>query len=363
MTNSPTDLFTDFLGQLPPILFVLVCVPALLLVVAMVWFAYIKPLRAKRQAQPANSPAPPGPMREPDFVNAPVSSQSARSYDTGELPDLDDLLGGHTLDEEQKPEPESASVEAAPELPPEPETPPPAPQTTPQPVAAVDSAPSGKQRIRLHTGSSVVADEIVSILRDPRDGRLIIQIDGEGYRTLVDTPEVKDEFVKIMKELSGVVAEPDENPPPPDETADEAPEVPGSPPAVEPEQPPPAAPRPSSTPPPPISPDGEMPGDLPRYRLEDSLIPPEKGGLFKKPKYEPAPTPELNIAASIEAYLQHKLQYTPEYAGRSIHVRPAADGSVNIQVDDQMFDSVGEVSDDDIRAFLAETIEEWQDRQ
>lgn len=351
MTNSPTDLFTDFLGQLPPILFVLVCAPALLLVFAMVWFAYLKPLRAKKQAEAAHSPASPDVMAEPNFMNSPLSGQSVRNYDTGELPDLDDLLGTG-LPETEEDEEEVASPELAPEL--EPSVP---------PVAVVDATPPGKQRVRLHTGAAIMADEVVSILRDPRDGRLIVQIDGEGYRTLVDTPEVKGEFVKIMKELSGVVAEPDDNPPSPDESAAE-PEVPSSPPAVEAEpEGPPASPRPASTPPPPITPDGQMPGDLPRYRLEDSLIPPEKGGLFKTPKYEPAPTPELNIAASIEAYLQHKLQYTPEYAGRSIHVLPAPDGSVNIQVDDQMFDSVGEVTDDEIRAFLAETIEEWQDRQ
>ena len=216
--------------------------------------------------------------------------------------------------------------------PPTPITPPPAPPLRKQ---------SLHSRVKLHTGLEIEAEELITVLRDPRDGRLVVQIDDVAYRTLVDTPEAKKKFVQVMKKLSEVVTKPDDDPP-----GIEKP-VPITP------QPILAEKQPVSPPLPPL-PDGNMPGDLPKFRLEENI---------SIPKGEKADIPELNLASAIEAYLQHKLQYTPQYANRQIHVRSAPGGGVLVQVDANFYEAVSDVAETDVREFLQTTIQEWQKRQ
>jgi hypothetical protein len=73
--------------------------------------------------------------------------------------------------------------------------------------------------------------------------------------------------------------------------------------------------------------------------------------------------PELDIAGSIEAFLQHKLESTGAYPGREIHVHNAPGGGVRILVDDDYYDAVSDVDDPEVRDYLTATIEEWQERQ
>lgn len=359
--DSAEQIFSDFLGQIPIPLVMMVCGAGFLLFLAFAWFAYFKPLRKARIAarQSANGgstlnkgvddlmPAPPNPIVEPTPVAASTASVADLPYepsddepeiqsesldsmdmDDADLPDLDMLVDKKSLRKELP------DVDMAP-LPPKP------PRKEPS-SAARRPASDGMMTIKLHTGALIRAEEVVSILRDPRDGRLVVFADGVGYRTLMDSPEAKQSFVKIMRELSEVVTKPDDNPPDVDAVPDE--------PA------PPHRER-SSMPPPPVTPDGRMPGDLPTYSLEDSVKPTRSG------KYEAAPTPELNIAGAVEAYLQHKLRHTQEFSGRSIHVLPSPGGGVRIQVDNMYFEAVDEVDDAEVRDFLLETIQEWQSRQ
>jgi hypothetical protein len=120
----------------------------------------------------------------------------------------------------------------------------------------------------------------------------------------------------------------------------------------------PPAPAPGFTPPAPTIPTAPLPGDLPRFSLDDQ-------GPIKPPrgqKREVKPVPEINLAAAIEAFLQHKLRQTPQFASRSIHIHPSPNGGVSIEVDDRFYDAVSEVADVEVRAFLQSAIEEWQDR-
>jgi hypothetical protein len=73
--------------------------------------------------------------------------------------------------------------------------------------------------------------------------------------------------------------------------------------------------------------------------------------------------PEINIASAIQAYLQHKLWQERAFPGRMIHVHSAPSGGVMIQVDNDYFESVGEVSDPAVREYIAAAIQEWQERQ
>jgi hypothetical protein len=101
-----------------------------------------------------------------------------------------------------------------------------------------------------------------------------------------------------------------------------------------------------------------MPGDLPKYQSPESADPPRLG---RRPSA--VPIPEINIAASIEAFLQYRLNADGRFAGRSIHVLPAGSDGVRIEVDGQSFDHIDDISDPIVQAFLRQTIAEWQSRQ
>lgn len=318
------DTFAGFVGQIPIILVLQVCLAALLLVGAAIYFI----------------------NRRRNLAQQKQAAEGGLYTTAAEMPDIDLLI-------------REAHASAPPER----------------------TARPGVFNVSLHTGRETEASEVLAILRDVQDGRLIIQMGETAYRTLVDTPEVKKEFTQIMKELSEVVLKPDENADKKPLRQEIAPTLPvampsqetdlpalddlvGEPPtAAAAVPPPPAKPKAPARPRPPITPEGTMPGDLASYKLEDNPVKITKGGLLKRQKYESAPIPELDIARAIEAYLQHKLLHTEEFDGRSIHIHSGVGGGVRIEVDGKFFEAVSDVDEPDIRDFLTETIQEWQDRQ
>jgi len=340
--------FGDFFQQIPTILIFYVCIPLFGIGFGMVWYGWIKPRRNKTdEAEAISTTSSSIPM--PEITYPSPSETVATDYtdydddmdmDLMEMPDLN-MLVNHT------PEPQPIQ---------KPIVPAPAPQAKPQPQVFNQPIQKGtKYPVKLNTGTVIQSEEIVSVLRDPRDGHLVVYIDDVGYRSLVDSPDVKSRFVQIMKELSNVVTQPDDSDFPESETppVEEAESVQVSPPQ----------PIINSAPPPPINQEGDMPGDLPSFKLDDAEPEQVKKGRFGRVKMEYKPVPELDIASAIEAYLQHKLQHSPDYNGRNIHVHSSPTGGVLIQVDNQHYEAVSDVEDPQIRAFLSATIQEWQDRQ
>lgn len=248
-------------------------------------------------------------------------------------------------------------------------------QPPPAPVAPLRR--SGEYRVRLSDGDHAEGVEVLAILRDSADDRLMIQFEGVGYRSLVDQPEVKKRFSALMKELAAVIAEPaPPRPvavPPPAPTDDPLRDLDADLPplddliAMPPADEPPPAPPVASAPPPPLRPpstSAPLPGDLPDYRaLGDNadLLQPRR--FVGARRVDLPPVPELNIAASIEAYLQYRILHTPDYPGWRIHVHSAPGGGVTIEVDNRFYEAVDDVSDPDARAFIRQVIEEWQERQ
>ncbi len=298
------DVFSDFLGQIPPAIFIFVCGAGLLLFGAFAWFVYFKPQRQKRLMSAEQPPIS-------TLSSSPLPADNPKAQ-TGDLPDLDDLLG--------------RVKSSAP--------------SAPAPPTLTDSW------VTLASGGKINAEVVLTVLRDPRDDRLMVRLDDTAYRSLSDTPEVKERFVKVMRELSDIVMKPDDNPPPLADEDDIAALLDDAP----------AKPTREFAPPPPISADGAMPGDLPSYRIDDNVS--VSGG-----KYVNKATPELNIAQAIDSYLQHKLRYTPEMQGRSMQIQPAPRGGVRIRVDNQFYEAVDEIPDADTRAFIQSAIQEWQSRQ
>lgn len=337
------DEFGQFFSQMPPGLIANICTIGILLVGLIVYFGAVKPRRVylKRQAE----------LR---------SLESAAPSPT--MPDMDMLTDVPPVEAEE-PTLILAGSRAKP---------------TEQPVPSI-SMPArrqGEYGVKLSSGRSTRAVEVIAILRDSGDDRLIVQLDGTGYRTLVDHPDVKAKFAAIMSELAKIVNEPDTAPVP---TTEHMPIVQIEEPELieEPE------PEPIKEPEPEVEAPAEMELDFPDLDIlsstpaprvppplptADLIKPPEKpqvksGGFLRPGKAEAEPVPELNLAGSIEAYLQGKLRQSPDFNGRNIHVHPAVHGGVVIQVDQEYFDSVGEVTDLDVRTFISEAIQEWQEHQ
>jgi hypothetical protein len=213
-----------------------------------------------------------------------------------------------------------------------------------------DSAPSpprasrgGAQTVQLTDGGSAEAVELISIMRDITGGGLIVQMNEKVYRINGDMNdgEFRQKMMSILKELAQSAG-----------SSAPAPAVADAPrPSLT------QAPQPRLTSAPPAA---SAAFDLPKFSTESSSTPMTRRELKQAAN---APVPEINIAAAIEAFLQHKLATTGAFAGRSLHVKPASDGGIRIQVDSTYYETVDEIIEDDVKAFLQTTIAEWQSRQ
>ncbi len=324
---------SDFLQQVPVPLIGTLCLSGIVLIGVLI---YIVSERSKKRQKAALANSGAGMA---SLFSSPPEASSAHEIPLHDLPDLDLLT----------------SVPLTP---------------------AAPARPAGMHRIQLTEGESVEAVEVLTILRDVADGGLLVQIGAKVYRNppAVADPEFKRRFNLTMKELASgnrvTLETPAAKPTPPAAAPSaavlsEAPTaaVSADEPPVPPAAPPPTPPkvttseaRPVTTTPPPTVP---LPGDLPKFKMPDQIDTSRRGR--KAPPREVIP--EINIAAAIESYLQHKLALTPAYTGRNIHVRPAAHGGVEIDVDGHIYEAVSDIADAEIRAFMANTIEEWQSRQ
>lgn len=301
--------FGDFFSQIPSFIIFLFCGSGILLIVSIVVLVRLRAVKAVQNRLDT-------PDKPPTYAFFADSDSEA-----ADLPDLDSLTR----------------------------------QQTSQAATYAPRAHSGVQSITLSDGSSTEAAEVMSLLRDVVSGDLIIQMGDKSYRDLNSDEAFRNSFLKIMRELSPMVKGGPSTLPTELQTSG----TPSQAQAI--------APNPTMSPPPPQPPlppsSGVIPGALPKYNIDEEPAQPQKRGLFGRGKLDLPPVPELDIAGRIEAYLQHKLQSTSEHAGRSIHVHPAPDGGVAIEVDGIFYDSVSDVADDNIRQFLADTIQEWQQQR
>lgn len=217
--------------------------------------------------------------------------------------------------------------------------------------------------VTLQNGLTTRAKSLLTVMRDESDGQLLVVIDGKGYRSLAAAADAKRDFTRVMKELSSVIMQPEATseqahepfrPPAPlasaaDLLADAQPvSVPTEAPSVRPAVAPRAA--------------GVLPGDLPSYKFDDNPAVIRGGvGGFKKVDFVAPPT--IDIPSAIEAYLQWRLSTTGLFAGRQLHVLSAPGGGVRIRVDENYYDFVDDIEDGAAKAFIKDTIAEWQDRQ
>lgn len=314
----------DFLGQLPPIVYVMFCGSGITLFISLVLIVNAR-IRRSQQRMIAQSEAAAQEAFAREFATYRGKSSDGSADD---LPDLDALVNMPPAPATASANPTADAQFTADEL------------STATPVfpAATDKTKPRTYSLRLNNGRQTEVVEILTVVRDLSDGKPVVVINGTAYH--IDEPitdsEDKRRFETNIRELARSL-----------NGGAAATSTPARP-----------APDKSAAPPPPAEPfaDG-TPGALPDYTaLADQPMTPKK-------RKELEPVPELNIAGAIEAYLQYKLRQTPDYAGRSIHVHAAPGGGVKIEVDGRFFDMVDEVDEPGVRDFITTAIAEWQERQ
>lgn len=200
------------------------------------------------------------------------------------------------------------------------------------------------------TSDPTDAVEVMRVWRDLSDGTLIIQMGDRRYRSLAEinnSPDLVRRFTAVVRELWGMVN--------------------GGGAAAR------VAPSESAAPLP--SPEGSMGMKARIGLLKDQLpeeTPPRPSVLRQIGRTvtgQPATPPRLEstgsggIADAVEEFLQFKLTGHPEFAQRSIHIRPSIDGGVRIEVDGNSYQGIGDVVDPDVREFLFGVMKEWEARQ
>lgn len=184
--------------------------------------------------------------------------------------------------------------------------------------------------------------EVLRVLRDLADGRLVIEIGGKRYWSLAEIidPQVRRRFMGNAQALAQFAQVPLSPPSQATTWPDPAPET---------IEQPPLSSQPVTYPPPPQSLD-------PSFQPAGEVVAP-LSDLQEQPG-EPK-----TMADEIEELIQLRLRMTPALMYRAIHIRQGAGGGIRVEVDGRYYDSVVDVADPEVAAFLQSVIREWEARQ
>lgn len=217
-----------------------------------------------------------------------------------------------------------------------------------RPATPATSFPSAN--LSVPASAALVGDvvEVMRIMRDLADGSLIVEINGQRYRRLTDITDaqVGRRFIGNAQALARFARLGDVDIP---EEQEDLPYISDSP----------------------VPPSASLPTELPPLPSAPPLQPTAATGGWHEAGAGgsgsggagDAETAAKSMPEQIEELLQFRLARTPEMAHRSIHVRPAMDGGVRIEVDGRFYDGVGSVTDAPVREFIQATIREWEARQ
>lgn len=345
------DAFIDLIRQ-GPVLRLLLCMGGSV-VLFFVWTAITaRNTLRRRQARAAGQPPPPGVLTKigrylvslfknlfSDADHDSSDDDPADQPETLPLPDLDfPEQAEPPLESEPEPPPVQQPLDEIAAAPPEEEE-----MTLP-----VGPQPQRSERLEYVPGSGELpqdAVEVMRVWRDINDGALLVQIGDTLFRSVAEMRDrgLARRFISVVKDLaqlatvgaraaglpipnfeatSGVVSEPgawSTNPP----TLKTPPTTPSQP----------TSPKPVLK---------MTPNDP-----TENMIDPD----------------DLGIAGQINQLLQLRLRQTPVFRERHIRMRSRSDGSLEIVVDDNVYNSVGAIEDREVREFVAVVVKEWEASQ
>ncbi len=321
--------------QLPPQLVLWVCGFGILSILSVGWLVYRRGQSLKKRRESA---------RQPQTEAIPVQEQPSTAKDPPPdplpEPDFDALMmpvipSFSQAEPDEPQETTQASPPAVETFEPEVESPPlqEAVMSTQNPTGSTNLSDSASPMDSANPMDSV---EVMRIWRDLADGSLIIQMGGQRYRKMdeIDSPELRRRFQALVRELGRIAFQPAKQGPSQQQAA--AP--------MQPAPPPPSTSKPQQKRP-------HMLEQVVRVSTGQPATP------------EPAEEEQVGIAHQIEEFLQQKLSQSAAFRHRSIHVRTGHDGGIRIEVDGHFYDAVDEVEEDEARAFIQDTIQEWSARQ
>ncbi len=321
---------TDFLSQVSGLLLI-TCAAGAVWVALMVLVWYRASERRRRAAQglaplpslpvtlyqrlAGTSPDRPTPARAPSRPPRPSAAAMP-------LPDLE-MLTGSPASAVTGP---SRAAEAAPTVSQRPPAPPPDEATR---EAAVRFAPAEDDPLSGPASAVSPPGDVVELLRvfrDLDDGGLIVAIGDQQIRSLDElrSADLVRRFENVLRELEALAR--------PQRAA-----TAGSP------------------------QDRETPADEMASLAPRSMLRQMTRAAMGQPVESIPEQPERSIADQVEDLLQDHLRQMPQFAGRSIHIRPALSGGVQIEVDGVFYEGVGDVDDENIRALLVTVVRAWEE--
>jgi hypothetical protein len=366
LAQSSSSGSSDFRGELARLIAVLCVLTALWL--GVMFLLYRRTSERRRRQQEGLPPLPglwASLQQWLSGTNSPTLAPSA-----GPMPDLDMLT--------DLPQPDLAAMMGGFESP--------APvdladefELPPQPTPVVDEelfaatialdAASDEESIPVQPGDMEEVDdmpapadsiELLRVWRDLSDGSLIIEIGGQRFTSVSELQgaNLDRRFVNVVRDLTAMLRTAAEQPSAPPKTSPKA--AAAAPQPAPTARPPEVAGKPESPAKKPAPPpaDGELPSMAPGTMFK------QMGRVAMGHKPEPLEeAPVLSIPDQIEQVLQKHLADLPEYADRSIHVRPSPFGGVRIEVDGQFYEGVGDVPEDQVRALIQDAVREWEKHQ
>lgn len=200
-------------------------------------------------------------------------------------------------------------------------------------------APSSSDDVLPGAPPPADAVELLRVFRDLSDGSLIVEIGGRRFRSLSElrSANLERRLTAVVRDLAQMLRGASATAP-----------ASGARPS--------AATTPASAPAGAL-PTSEMPSMAPGTMFKQMM----NAARGQKPEPPAAePLPELSVAEEIDALLQARLAALPDFRGRKIKVETAAGGGVRIQVDDQSYEGIGDVAEEEVRALLQDVVREWE---
>ncbi|MBN1933616.1 MAG: hypothetical protein JW934_03065 [Anaerolineae bacterium] len=215
--------------------------------------------------------------------------------------------------------------------------------------------------------------EVMRIVRDPETGRILVEIDGQRYAHI---REIKDAQIgrrvlwaiaDLLRFTGGMAANPQalKSIPPPEEATGLKPSAEIITQAAQPyqaearpERPPTPSPARSSAAPIPVA-----PIHTPELVQGGTNVGQTISTFFRR-GLQPAsaPTQPSSFIDQIEAILQRRIENLAQPLPFQVHVQGAPDGTLEIAVGYQIYDSPAQVPDPQIRQLIQDAVAEWEKR-
>jgi len=105
------------------------------------------------------------------------------------------------------------------------------------------------------------------------------------------------------------------------------------------------------------APRAQQPSPKPSSRITDKPPEPTAASTLHKPGSMLDP---LFLVEGIDGLLQQRVRERPDMAGRFIRLATGRGGGLRIYIDQQVFESINDITDSEVRTLIQQVIREWE---